>query len=207
MPEILNIKYSDTFIKVDIDTGESLMLPVEVFNMYSISAGKILDSLLYQQLKEESTRFTCKQQALNYLAMRSRSEQEVRNYLLKKGFSKDIINEIMIGIKDSGYLDDYDYALRYISNKKRSKVIGQNLLKRDLYKKGINKNLIRKALKETGADLTNPDEIYELALRKMKSLENKKNKIAKLIFFLKSKGFEDDAIRAVVDRIGNIGNE
>jgi len=207
MPQILNIKYNDSFIKVELDTGESLMLPFNVFSMYPISAGKIVDSLLYQQLKEESGRFTCRQQALNYLATRSRSEQEVRTYLIKKGFSKDIINEILIGIKEKGYIDDYDYAIRFINSKKRAKIVGQNLLKRDLFKKGVDKNLIRKALKETGADLTDPDEIYGLALKKMKSLENKKNKIAKLIFFLKSKGFEDDVIRAVMDRIGNKGYE
>jgi regulatory protein len=207
MPQILNIKYNDSFIKVELDTGESLMLPFNVFSLYPISAGKIVDSLLYQQLKVESARFTCRQKALNYLAVRSRSEQEVRNHLLKKGFQKDIINEILAGVKDNGYLNDYDYALRYISSKKKSKVIGQNVLKRDLYKKGIDKNIIKKAIKETGADITDPDEIYGLALKKMKSLENKKNKVAKLIFFLKQKGFSEDAIRSVVDRIGNEGNE
>jgi regulatory protein len=207
MPQILNIKYNDSFIKVELDTGESLMLPFNVFSLYPISAGKIVDSLLYQQLKEESDRFACKQKALNYLAVRSRSEQEVRNYLFKKGFQKDIINEILIGIKDNGYLDDYDFALRYISSKKRAKVIGQNALKRDLFKKGIDKNIIRKAIKETGADITDPDEIFELALKKLKSLENKKNRIAKLIYFLKQKGFNEDAIRSVVHRIGNEGHE
>jgi regulatory protein len=203
MPQILNIKYNDSSIKVELDTGESLILPIEVFSMYSISAGKIVDSLLYQQLKEESTRFTCKQQALNYLAIRSRSEQEVRNYLIRKRYPKDIIDEILTGIKDKGYIDDYDYAVRYISSKKKSKVIGQNLLKRDLYRKGINKNLIKKAIKETGADLTDPDEIYELALKKLKSLKNKKNKISKLIFFLRQKGFEEESIRSVIDRLSD----
>ncbi len=203
MPQILNIKYNDSSIKAELDTGESLILPPEVFSMYSISAGKIVDSLLYQQLKEESARFTCKLQALNFLAVRSRSEQEVRNYLIKKGFSKDIINEILTAIKDRGYINDYDYAVRYISSKKKSKVIGQNLLKRDLYRKGIDKNLIRKAIKETGADLTDPEEIYKLALKKMKNLENKKNKISKLIFFLRQKGFEEESIRSVIDRFSD----
>jgi regulatory protein len=201
MPQITNIKYTDAFIKVDLDTGESLKLTPEIFSMYSLSSGKILDSTLYQQLKEESVRFLCKEKALNYLATRSRSYLEMQTYLRKKDFPKNIIQEILNGLRDKGYINDFDYAIRFINYKKKAKVVGTNSLKRDLFKKGINRDLIKKAIKETGADSVDPDEIFELALKKFKRLENKKNKIAKLIYFLQQRGFEESVIRSVLDRV------
>ena len=201
MPQITNIKYADAFIKVDLDTGESLKLAPEIFSMYSISGGKILDSALYQQLKEESVRFLCKEKALNYLAIRSRSYLEMQTYLRKKDFPKNIIQEILNGLRDRGYINDYEYALRFINFKKKAKAVGINSLKRDLSIKGVSRDLINKAIKETGSDSVDPDEIYELALKKFKKLENKKNKIAKLIYFLKQRGFEDNSIRSVLNRL------
>jgi regulatory protein len=201
MATILNIKYTDTSIIIALDTGESLKLAPEVLSMYSLSSGKILDTALYQQLKEESVRFLCKEKALNYLAIRSRSYLEMQTYLRKKDFPKNIIQEILNGLRDRGYINDYEYALRFINYKKKAKVIGANSLKRDLFKKGISRDLIKKAIKESGSDNINPDEIYKLALKKFKSLENKKNKTAKLIYFLKQRGFEENAIRPVLDRL------
>ncbi len=201
MASILNIKYTDNFIKVDLDTGESLKLSPEIFSMYSLAGGKILEDTLYQQLKEESVRFACREKALNYLAIRSRSYLEMQTYLRKKDFPKNIIQEILNGLRDRGYIDDYEYALRFINFKKKAKVVGANSLKRDLFKKGINRDLIKKAIKESGSDTVDADEIYELALKKFKRLENKKNRTAKLIYFLKQRGFEEAAIRSALDRL------
>ncbi|MBN2403753.1 MAG: RecX family transcriptional regulator [Spirochaetes bacterium] len=201
MPQVINIKYADSFIKVDLDTGESLKLAPEIFSMYSLSVEKILDGPLYQQLKEESVRFLCKEKALNYLATRSRSYLEMQTYLRKKDFPKNIIQEILNGLRDRDYINDYEYALRFINYKKKSKVIGTNSLKRDLFRKGISRDLIKKAIKETGADSVDPDEIFELALKKYKKLEGKKNRTAKLVYFLRQRGFEESAIRPVLDRL------
>jgi regulatory protein len=205
MVQITNIKYSDNYFKINLDTGESLSLTPELYNIYDLHKGKEIDSELYLQLKEESLRLNCRQKALKYLAIRSHSYREMRVYLTKKGFPGDIIDEILKSFKDQGYIDDYDFAVRYINSKKRSKIVGVNVLKRDLFKKGVNKDIIKKAVRKTGADKTDPDEIYSLAVKKIKSLENKKNKLSKLVYFLKQKGFIDDQVRLVIDRLGEDG--
>lgn len=203
MIEIISIKYSDNFIITELNTGESFKLTPEIFNMYSLSKGKIIENSLYQQLKEESIKINCRHKALNYLAIRSRSYHEIQNYLIKKEFSKNIIKEILDALQDNGYINDYDYAVRYINNRKKAKVVGRNILKSDLYKKGINKDIIRKAIKESGAEDTDHDAVFELAVKKLKTLENKKNKIPKIIYFLKQKGFTEDEVRKAIKRLKN----
>jgi regulatory protein len=201
MIEVVNIKYSDSFIRVDLDNGEILSLPHEIFSLYSISKGKIIDNILHQQLKEESARFNCKQKALNYLATRSRSNQEMKNYLIKKNFPTNIIDEILIKLKESGYINDFDYAVRFIANKKRSKTVGRNLLKKDLFGKGINREIIDRAIKDTESEKSDPEEIYELALKKLKSIEGKKNQMQKIAYSLRQKGFDEDEIRTAIGKL------
>lgn len=205
MTQIIDIKFSESYIRIDLDTGETLRMSPEIYSIYSLSREMMIDSPLYHQLKEESERWQCKQKALNYLAVRSRSTQEMRTYLYKKGFSKDIIDEIVTGLKDNGYIDDYDFAVRFINTKRRSKIIGENSLKRDLYKKGLNREIIKKALKATETGNPNIKDIYELALKKVIALENKKNKQVKLIYFLNQKGFQENQIRSVIDKLKNEG--
>lgn len=205
MTQITEIRFTDSYIRIDLDTGETLKMSPEIYTMYSLSKDMMIDSPLYHQLKEESDRWQCRQKALNYLAMRSHSAQEMRTYLYKKGFSKDIIDEILTGLKDAGYIDDYDFAVRFINSKKKSKIIGENALKRDLYKKGINRDIIKKAFKATDAGSVDLNDLYDLALKKLQSLENKKNKTAKLIYFLQQKGFLENQVRSVIDRLKNEG--
>lgn len=201
MFQITDINYKDDYIKVNIDTGDVFDLPGDILTMYPLSAGKIIDREEYLQLKEESERYNCSRKALNYLSIRSRSSFEMNNYLTKKGFSKDTVREIIEKLKDRNYINDYDYAMSFIDHKKKGKPAGKNLLKSGLIKKGISGEIIKKAINESGINKADPDVLYGIARKKLESLENKKNRIPKLIYFLKQRGFDHDEIRAVIKRL------
>jgi regulatory protein len=205
MIEITEIRFVDPHFMLELSTGEKLRLSTELYSKLGISKGKIIDSEEYGHLKEESARIECRQKAFNYLAVRSRSGLEMRTYLIKKGFNKDIVEEVVCWLKDKNYINDHDFAVSFINNRMKSRLIGRNALKRDLYKKGVSREIINTVLKETEADEVNPDDIYELALKKYNSLENKKNKLLKVIYFLKQKGFEEDQVRNSVDRLKKEG--
>ena len=205
MIEIIEIRYADPHFMLELSTGEKLRISTETYSKLGISKGKIIDSEEYGHLKEESARIECRQKAFNYLAVRARSGQEMRMYLMKKGFNKDIVEEIVHWLKDKSYINDHNFAVSFINNRIKSRLIGRNVLKRDLYKKGVARETINAALKETDADKVNPEDIYELALKKYNSLDNKKNKLLKVIYFLKQKGFEEDQVRNAIDRLRKDG--
>ncbi len=201
MFEITDVKTAENCVKIIFDTDEALLLSPEVFNMYKLQKGSRVDAVAYRQLKEESDRFQCGRKAINYLSASDRSRLEIENHLNRKGFSKDIINETMMKLENSGYLDDYKFAVNYIHYKKGKKAIGDNLLRRELFRKGVSKNIINKALNHISAEGGDIEALYQLALKKIKSLANKKNSESKLIFFLKQRGFYRKDILAVINSL------
>ena len=96
--------------------------------------------------------------------------------------------------------------MMYIRDRLNRKLIGSWLLKSELQKKGIPRNIINRALKESGAGNVDVDKVYEIAENKFKTLKNKKNSINKLALFLQRKGFEYDIVEVVIDRIKNTDN-
>ncbi|MFH0977098.1 MAG: RecX family transcriptional regulator [Spirochaetota bacterium] len=205
MTEITEIRYTDPYFTVLLSTGERLKLPPELYSELSLSKGKIIDNEEYEHLKEESARLECRGKAFNYLAVRSRSGWEMRLYLIKKGFDKDIVEETVCSLKDKGYINDYDFAISFINSRKNSRIVGRNAIKRDLYKKGVSREIINTAIKKTNAGRIDPDDIYGLALKKYNSLDKKKNKLLKVVYFLKQKGFEEDQVRDAVDKLKKEG--
>src|SRR4030042_6446396 len=201
MATIVKIKRADEYIAIELDTGESLKIPSAVDGMYRLSVGRIIDATEYAQIKEESERHRCKSMALDYLAIAPRSAAEMERYLRKTGFDHGHIRGIVTRLAESGYIDDADYAARYISNRLSRKFVGRNLLFNDLQKKGVPRNIIKKALKESEAIHSNFDELYKPAVKKYASLKNKKNGISKLDYFLQSRGFDSDLVASVIHRI------
>jgi len=201
MVSIVKTKHTDDFVAVELDSGELLKIPHHVADLYRLEAGRTIDPAEYAQLKEESQRYLCKRAALNYLAISPRTAAEMERYLGKKGFDHHLIREVVEGFRNSGYINDADYAARYISNKLGKKLVGKNLLFGELMKKGIPRDVIRQALKESESIHGNFDQVMAIAEKKYNTLRDKKNGIGKLAYFLHGRGFDGDMVNAVIDRI------
>lgn len=199
--EIKEISYRENFIVVNFSTGESIRLPIDISEIYHLKNGKVIDQAEYSGLKQEAEAFGCRQKALSYLAVRNRASAEMERYLIKKGFSGDHIKSVIMRLKDKGLIDDYVFAVGYINSRKGRKAIGQNLLKSELIKKGIDRNIIKNAIAETGMDKVDMDELYDLAIRKLLKLQNKKNKFHKLAYFLIHRGYSQEEVHSVMERI------
>ena len=205
MVTISTIQYKDDFLQVLLDTSEALRIPYGVSGMFHLEAGKVVDPLEYQQLKEESDRFTCKRKAYDYLEVRNRSASELERSLSRKGFSKDIIREVIMDLQDRGYVDDYQYALQFIRSKRRAKTIGDNLLRAELNKRGVDRRLVAKALKNSRQDEPAFNDIYTLALKKAERVKAKKNPYGKVYQYLGQRGFEYEDIQKVMRRLKDDG--
>lgn len=61
--------------------------------------------------------------AIGYLAHRARTEKEMRDYLIKKGFEADEVDGEILRLKERRYIDDTAYAqiyLRYALSKRKA---------------------------------------------------------------------------------------
>jgi len=201
MGTITKIKMSDDQVTVELDNGESLYMPYQISNLYKLDSGRSIDPTEYRQLKEESQRFQCKRRALDYLAIRIRSAAEMERYLQKKGYAHDTIQDVVRGLIDAGYLDDYDFAARFIDSRLNKKLVGKHLLASELQKRGISRTIIKAAIKESESRHTDIDTIFETARKKYAALKLKKNALTKLAYFLQRRGFDAEIVHTVIERI------
>lgn len=201
MIEIVEIKYRETHIQLTLDTGEVFQVPGNITGHLTLKKGLALDTAMYEYLKDESERFTCRRKALDYLSLRNRTVQELRMLLKKKNFSESIISEILDSLTSAGYINDYKYAVDYISARRRNKVIGDSLLKSELYRKGVPSKSIDKAIRKSDDAPVEFEDIYRESLKKLARIEHKKNKPAKIALFLRQRGFDSGIIRKVIDRM------
>jgi regulatory protein len=201
MITILKTKTADEFTAVELDSGETLKIPHGSAGLYRLAAGQVLEQEEYAQLKAESQRYRCRKTALDYLAICPRSRAEMERHLAKKGFDHDLATEITAALLESGYIDDADYAARYICNRLGKKLVGKNLLTRELQKRGVHRDIIRQALRESASLQDTFDEVYDVALKKYATLKSKKNPLAKLAYFLQGRGFDGEVITGVIEKI------
>lgn len=198
---VIKTKPASEFVAVELDSGETLKVPYPAAGLYRLEAGQELEQTEYSQLKAESQRYRCKKTALDYLAICPRSLLEMERHLGKKGFDHDLVKEITTGLSKAGYIDDADYAARYIGNRLGKKLVGRQLLASELQKRGVRRDIIRQALKESAALQDSFDDVYAAALKKWQTLKDKKNGLAKLAYFLRGRGFDGEMITSVMEKL------
>jgi regulatory protein len=203
MPDIVKLIFKDNYVQLELDNSEKLKISFDAYSMYKISSGTTLTTECYMELYEESRKFECMEKAFSQLAVRGRSVEELRQYLKKKNFSEKHIEDTLDYLKEKGYLNDYDYSMSFVKDKLKSGKSGKDIIVRDLYRKGVGRKIIDKVIRESGADVTDEDALYELATKKYRSVKDKGNSFIKVSNFLRGRGFDYESINRVLRRIKN----
>ncbi|MBI5182451.1 MAG: RecX family transcriptional regulator [Nitrospirae bacterium] len=89
-----------------------------------------------------------KDAAYKFLSYRPRSKKEVADRLKKKGFSDEVIKGAVKSLENYNYINDSDFAFNLAEDKIRKKPTGPALLRSELIKKGIPKDIVDKTIKE-----------------------------------------------------------
>ena len=193
--------FKETSVQLILSNSEKLKISYDLYYMYKISGGMNLSSEQYMEIYDESKKFECIEKALSRLSVRGYSVDELYRSLKKKNFSEKHIKETLKYMKEKGYLNDYNYSMNFVKDKIKSGKYGKNLIVRDLYKKGIDRNTVKKVIKESGADFTNDDELYRLAMKKYISLKDKDNPFVKVSNYLLNRGFDYESIHRILRQI------
>jgi len=201
MPDIIKLLFKDNYVQLELDNSEKLKISFDAYSMYKLSSGTTLTTECYMEIYEESKKFECMEKAFNQLAVRGRSVDELRQYLKKKNFSEKHIEETLDYLKHKGYLNDFDFSISFVKAKIKSRKSGKDIIVRDLYRKGIGRKIIDKVIRESGADVPDEDALYELAMKKYKSVKDKKNSFMKVSNFLRGRGFDFESINRVLRKI------
>lgn len=150
--------------------------------------------------------------ALKFLSYRPRSEKEVRDNLIQKlrqsekgeeekKTTQDSVEEVIKKLKTIGQINDVEFATWWAEQRTKFKKMSPRLIKGELWKKGIAKEIVEETLSE---ELADP---FQLALQagekkfhSYKNLPPKDFKI-KMSRYLATKGFDWEVINKVVDTL------
>lgn len=145
--------------------------------------------------------------ALHFLSFRARSEKEVRDNLLKKKAPPEIIERVIISLKDHKFLNDEDFARQFIEQRLRFKPKSLRIIKMELKQKGVEQEIIEQAFanlqKNSEEDISQNDlesakKLVEKKIDKYRDLP-KQVVYQKLGSFLARRGFDWDTIKKSID--------
>lgn len=140
--------------------------------------------------------------AYRYLTIRNRSEKEVRDYLTRKNIPTEILEQVIIRLKEKRFLDDDAFARSWVLSRARLKPKGKALLKIELRQKGIAEDSIANVLEDVQEEI--PDELEQAKQLITKRMERMQGKSRQEIYqkvggFLTRRGFGWEIVKKAID--------
>lgn len=184
-------------VRVFIDDNYSFSIPEQDFISNKLYKDMIISEEQLSVIRDKILVRAARERAVRYLTFKDRSEYEILNKLIDAGFDKNIAQNAVNDLKAIGYLDDTRFAMKYLSERIRTKALSKKTLGYELKNKGVDKEIIEKALSEFEID------DYEVALREGKrkfgkyDLNDKKIE-QKVCRFLLHRGFSYEIVGKVI---------
>jgi regulatory protein len=121
----------------------------------------------------------------------------LRQSLHQRGFGPSIIDQVVARFTELGYLDDADFAHRWVQTREQLAPRGTRLLRQELRQKGIDPALAEAAIEVAEVDdLESAMRIAERRLSKMSGLDRETQR-RRLAGYLERRGFNYDVVRKV----------
>lgn len=181
-----------------IDGVFNCILEAEIIVKNRLKSGmEIIDERLVE-IKLENGNISCFERALSTLERGAKTEKQIRDYLLSKGFLEKSVESAILKLKEYGYVDDEAYAENYIKTYSRSK--GKNRLKKELLLKGISSNIINYKLDEPFDEEEEYKNCETICQKYLKGKEKNLKTKQKAFNHLLNKGFGFDVVKNVVGK-------
>lgn len=138
-----------------------------------------------------------KECAFWYINKRRYTKKELINKLVQREYDRDVAEEAVEYLEELDYINDADYARRYIHDAIRIKKHGMVRIKNDLFQKGIDRNIIDEVLVDIDVDCTKViDELIQIRAKNLDLSDEKQ--FNKLVAFLVRRGFKHgEAVQSV----------
>lgn len=155
--------------KVYIDQEYAFTIYKDELTEYKLRVNYPIEDKIYQIIKTEILPKRAKKRCLNLLQKRPYTEHKLRDKLEEGHYTEDIIEDAINYVKSFHYIDDYEYACRYIFYHKDSE--SRKKMEEKLMMKGVRRETLQKAFWDS---YNSEDEIMEIELEQAKKLLVKK---------------------------------
>jgi len=166
----------------------------ELLNL-SLVLGQEFSEKQLKNLMQTATLDKAYDQSLNLIMRRPRSRWEMETYLKRKKYSTEQIANVLQILEEKNYINDADFARRWIESRRLLKNSSKRKLTMELRQKRVNDDIITDAI---GNDETDEkDVLRELIVKKRTQSRYQDNQ--KLMAYLSRQGFRYDDIKSVLE--------
>ena len=166
--------------KFSFGLGESALMTS------GLRVGKELSTAELDELKDTARTDKAYNRALGIIARRPRSEWEVRDYLKRKEYEPELIDSLIQRLYEAKWLDDTDFAKRWVENRRLLKATSKRRLCQELKAKRVSDDIIQGVLLDDETDEL--ELLKELVARKRR--QSRYQDTQKLMAYLLRQGYD-----------------
>ncbi len=171
-------------------------IKLEVAIKYHLKAGMQVEKSQLEEIQLETEKSQAVDKAMTHLSATMKTERQMRDFLVKKGYTEAVCDYVIEKLQYYKFIDDYAYCRAYV-NSVRGK--GKRAIEADLFKRKARRDAIDEALN----DFTeNKDDAYSLLQKYMRGKEVNKINLLKGYKYLLSKGYGYDVAQSAVEKFG-----
>ncbi len=150
-----------------------------------LRVGKELTAADLAELKDTAKSDKAYNLALGLIARRPRSEWEVRDYYKRKEYDPELIDQLIQRLYDGHWLNDLDFATRWVENRRLLKSTSKRRLQQELKAKRVSDDVIRQVLETDETD----EKIVLVDLVARKRKQSRYQDDQKLMAYLMRQGY------------------
>ena len=162
-----------------------------------LKVGLEIDVGRLSEIITENERAEALNKAVGYISKYLKTKREIKDYLLRKGYSEEIAWYCIDKLKEYGYVNDEDYSKRFIESNAKNQ--GKRLLEYKLMMKGVRKEDIGAAYES--ADIDAKENAKNIAEKHLRNKEINKENLAKTYRYLIGKGFSYEEASYAIDQM------
>ena len=184
-------------IHISVDGEYNFTVDETYFLSMGIWNGKEVDEDELEEIRQTVSVRRAYNYAVSLLSRRDHSEKELMNKLTQKGYTHGA-EEAIAKLRDGGYVSDERFARLYVRELQTFKKYGKRRIEQELFRKGIDREIIREVLEETDFD---ESDLVNLIERKYGRYLGDEKGIAKTVNGLLRMGYSYGEIRDALKTI------
>ena len=140
--------------------------------------------------------------ALDQLAVRQRSEQELRTVFKRRNVPADVADEVIERFTEVGLIDDASFAQALAESRSKHSLRGRTRIRQELQAKGVEREIADEVLAELDPEQER-EAALQLAQRRLRSMARLETQVARrrLAGVLARRGFSGSIVSSVLAEV------
>lgn len=186
-------KKANNQYKIHLENGETINIYEDVILNHKLLFKKEIDESLLKELDEDNNKEDIYNKCIKYISVRIRSIEEIKQYLIKKEISNNLINLTIDKLIKNKLLDDDKFTKAFVHDKLNFTTMGPYKIEQELRKHKIDPSIINNYIYNIDEDLIDT-KINKQINKLIKTNRKKTNLRNKIYTNLLSLGYNNEMI-------------